>query len=363
MRGAPPLKVRVERPVGRGEGGTGRTPCAAGAAGRFHGRVAILTTRRLRAATGAIVLTAALAGGAIAAADGALDPGFNGGAPRIGTAAEGLAWSTQSLRIPAVVQADGRIVVGGQSGGAMTLARFNADGTLDTTYGTGGFVTARFAGTPTSSPGTSAATALALDPAGNVLAAGFGASQSMVVARFSPTGSLLASVVCFAPHLIDYTAYALAQRPDGSVVVAGQARDRWHGTPYLFYGARAVVQVSGGSAASNGCGTWSASAATGKPLGSSGVDGRRARPRRDAAQRRPRRADLPRRRRAARRLLRDGGGQRRHLELHRRRRGRHGVRQRRLGDDPDRRAARRARAGRRERRRRRRGHRHRARPG
>ena len=255
----------------KGEGGTGRTPCAARAAGRFHGRVALITKRRLRAATGAIVLTAALAGGAIAAADGALDPGFNGGAPRIGTAAAGLAWSTQSLRIPAVVQADGRIVVGGQSGGAMTLARFNADGTLDTTYGTGGFVTARFAGTPASSPGTSAATALALDPAGNVLAAGFGASQSMVVARFSPTGSLLASVVCFAPHLIDYTAYALAQRPDGSVVVAGQARDRWHGTPYLFYGARAVVQVSGGSAASNGCGTWSASAATGKPLGSSGV--------------------------------------------------------------------------------------------
>jgi uncharacterized delta-60 repeat protein len=79
------------------------------------------------------------------------------------------------------------------------------------------------------------------------------------------------SVVCFAPHLIDYTAYAIAARADGSVVVAGQARDRWHGTPYAFYGARAVVQVSGGAAASNGCGTWSASAATKKPLGSSGV--------------------------------------------------------------------------------------------
>ncbi len=213
----------------------------------------------------------ALAGAAIALADGTLDPGFNGGAPRIGTNAQGLAWSTQSLRIPAVVQADGRIVVGGQSGGAMTLARFNADGTLDTTYGVNGFVSARFAGTPTSPPGASAATALALDPAGNVLATGFGASQSMVVARFSPAGTMLASVVCFAPHLIDYTAYAIAQRPDGSVVVAGQARDRWHGTPYAFYGARAVVQVTGGSAASNGCGTWSASPATREPLGSSGV--------------------------------------------------------------------------------------------
>ena len=148
-------------------------------------------------------------------------PAFNGGAPRVGTNAQGLAWSTQSLRVPAVVQADGRIVVAGQRAGAATLARFNANGTLDTTYGTGGFVSARFAGTPTSQPGTSAATALALDPSGDVLATGFGASQSMFVARFSPTGAMTASVVCFAPHLIDYTAYAIAERPDGSVVIAG----------------------------------------------------------------------------------------------------------------------------------------------
>jgi uncharacterized delta-60 repeat protein len=233
--------------------------------------MAILTRKRLRAGIAAGALAATLAGGAIAYADGQLDPGFNGGAPRVGTSAQGLAWSTQSLRVPAVVQADGRVVVAGQRDGAMTLARFNANGTLDTTYGTGGFVQARFAGTPTSQPGPSAATALALDPSGDVLATGFGASQSMVVARFSPAGVMTASVVCFAPHLIDYTAYAIAQRPDGSVVVAGQARDRWHGTPYKFYGARAVVQVTGGAAASNGCGTWSASTATRKPLGSSGV--------------------------------------------------------------------------------------------
>ncbi len=79
---------------------------------------------------------------AIAYADGQLDPAFNGGAPRVGTNAQGLAWSTQSLRVPAVVQADGRIVVAGQRDGAMTLARFNANGTLDTTYGTSGFVSA-----------------------------------------------------------------------------------------------------------------------------------------------------------------------------------------------------------------------------
>ncbi len=233
--------------------------------------MAIITRQRLRAATAAGVLAAALAGGAIAYADGTLDPGFNGGAVRVGTNAQGLAWSTASVRIPAVVQADGRIVVGGASGGAMTLARFNGDGSLDTTYGTNGFVTARFAGTPTTSPGASGATALTLDGAGNVLAAGFGGSQSMFVARFSPAGAMLASVVCFAPHLIDYTAHAIAARPDGSVVIAGQARDRWHGTPYKLYGARAVVQVTGASARTNGCGTQGTSATTQKTTGSSGV--------------------------------------------------------------------------------------------
>jgi uncharacterized delta-60 repeat protein len=233
--------------------------------------VEILTPRRLRAATAVVVLAAALTGGAVAYADGQLDPGFNGGAPRIGTNAEGLAWSTQSVRIPAVVQADGRIVVGGARGGSMVLARFNGDGSLDTTYGTGGFVTARFAGTPTTTPGTSGATALALDPAGNVLATGFGGAQSMFVARFSQAGAMTSSVVCFAPHLIDYTAHAIAARPDGSVAIAGQARDRWHGTPYKFYGARAVVQVTGASARTNGCGTWGTSPATGATVGSSGV--------------------------------------------------------------------------------------------
>ncbi len=233
--------------------------------------MAIFTSRRLRAATAASALAITLAGSAVAQADGTLDPTFNGGAVRVGTNAQGLAWSTGSVRIPAVAQADGRIVVGGARGGAMTLARFNADGTLDTTYGSGGFVTARFAGTPTTSPGASAATALALDAAGNVLATGFGGSQSMFVARFSPTGAMTSSVVCFAPHLIDYTAHAIAARPDGSVVIAGQARDRWHGTPYRFYGARAVVQVTGASARVNGCGTWGSSPVTRATTGSSGV--------------------------------------------------------------------------------------------
>ena len=64
------------------------------------------------------------------------------------------------------------------------------------------------------------------DASGNIYVAGFGGSQSEFVARFTADGAYSASAVCYAPHLIDYTARALAVRPNGSVVIAGYARDR-----------------------------------------------------------------------------------------------------------------------------------------
>ena len=49
----------------------------------------------------------------------------------------------------------------------------------------------------------------------------------MVVARFAgANGAYSADAVCYAPHLIDYTARAVAVRPNGSIVIAGYARDR-----------------------------------------------------------------------------------------------------------------------------------------
>ena len=67
---------------------------------------------------------------------------------------------------------------------------------------------------------------MTLDPAGNIVVAGYGGSQSMVVARFNAAGQYNASAVCYAPHLIDYSARAVAVRPNGSIVLVGFARDR-----------------------------------------------------------------------------------------------------------------------------------------
>ena len=205
-----------------------------------------------------------------------------------------------SLRVPAVVQADGRIVVAGQRAGAATLARFNANGTLDTTYGTGGFVSARFAGTPTSQPGASAATALALDPSGDVLATGFGASQSMFVARFSPARrhDCERRLLRTAPDRLHGLRDRRAPRR--------QRRDRGLGARPLARHALQVLRRARGRAGDRRIVQHERL----RLLERLGGDGqaarllrrrrRRPRARRHAAERRPGRPDLPRRRSARR---------------------------------------------------------------
>ena len=233
--------------------------------------------RRLRRACALIlaIACAALAAPAAALADGQLDGAFNGTGYHVGTAAEGTIFSNVENRIPMIVQADGKVVAGGSRGGSMTLVRYNTNGSIDTTFGTAGFVTRQFGGTPSQTTGTSGAVALTQDASGNILAAGFGGSQSMVVARFTAAGVYNASAVCYAPHLIDYTARALAVRPNGSIVLVGYGRDRHPSAaipptgPAVLYGLRAVVTLPATGNSTTACGTYSSNA--GLSLGSSGV--------------------------------------------------------------------------------------------
>jgi uncharacterized delta-60 repeat protein len=86
---------------------------------------------------------------------------------------------TQGTGTAVQVQSDGKIVAAGLAFGEFALARYNPNGTLDTTFGTGGKVLTGF---PKSTPGDGLAAALALQPDGKIVVAG----QVFIPAR--PTG-------------------------------------------------------------------------------------------------------------------------------------------------------------------------------
>ena len=215
----------------------------------------IRSTRRRRWRTFATTLAltlGSLAMPAAALADGQLDPAFNGTGYHVGTAAEGTVFANTDNRIPMVVQARRRASSSAAPrGGFMTLVRYNANGTHRhdvRRHGTG-FAThavrrhGRRRARQQRRHGDDARRRWA-----DIIVAGFGGSQSMVVARFTADGVYDASAVCFAPHLIDYAARALARAPDGTVVLVGYARDRHPsvavpGTPPSCTAQRAVVTL------------------------------------------------------------------------------------------------------------------------
>jgi len=114
--------------------------------------------------------------------DGSLDSGFGDGGTFRTAFDTGLLYSNISSL---AVRSDGKIVVGGSAGNDMfvdlALARFNSDGSLDTGFGSGGWVTTG----PVHDvwEGTS----LALQSDGRIVLAGYKYAQDFLVARFLGT--------------------------------------------------------------------------------------------------------------------------------------------------------------------------------
>ena len=122
-----------------------------------------------------------------------------------------------------VVQADGKIVVSGNLNTLFTVGRFNSDGTLDTSFGTGGTVTTPF-GTL-----SSRAMGVAIQADGKIVAAGVMSGGNSVsqyaVARYNPDGTLDPTfgtggqVQTDLPGIYDNGTDVLIQ--NGKIVVAG----------------------------------------------------------------------------------------------------------------------------------------------
>ncbi len=125
-------------------------------------------------------------------------------------------------------QPDGKVVAaGGASNGTDTdfaLARYNANGSLDTSFGTGGKVTTAI------SPGSDAASALALQPDGKLIVAGSDSSRDFALARYNPNGSLDTSFgtggkVTTPIGSGDDQARDIALQADGKLVAVGYSSD------------------------------------------------------------------------------------------------------------------------------------------
>jgi uncharacterized delta-60 repeat protein len=116
--------------------------------------------------------------------DGSLDPMF-GGSGEVGTKATGTGMGV-------AVQPDGKVVIADWGSGAFTVLRYNADGTPDATFGSAGQVNVKF-----SKSSTDDVYNVALQADGKIVAVGEtnngGSTWDLGLVRFNSNGSLDAS--------------------------------------------------------------------------------------------------------------------------------------------------------------------------
>jgi uncharacterized delta-60 repeat protein len=158
--------------------------------------------------------------------DGSIDTNFNSSSTGTKTVTFG---SDQSFGEAVALQGDGRIVIAGiygDFGGDMAfgVARLNADGTMDATFGTNGTALAWFP-----SPSRAWPRDVAIQPDGKIVVAGRvqrSNRSDVALARFLPNGTLDPAFgsggrVETALGADDDEAHGVAVLPDGKIVVAG----------------------------------------------------------------------------------------------------------------------------------------------
>src|SRR6266487_636959 len=160
-----------------------------------------------------------------AVSGGTLDPTFGSGGKLL------TDFGGQEMAYGVRVQADGKIVAAGFSNTDgnhdFALARYDRDGTLDPTFGTGGKVLTDVSGAGSYDE----ARAVAVEPDGKILAAGSsdaGGSTDFAVVRYDGDGTLDPTFGAGGQVLTDLGgagrydgAYAVAVEPDGKILAAG----------------------------------------------------------------------------------------------------------------------------------------------
>jgi uncharacterized delta-60 repeat protein len=154
-------------------------------------------------------------------ADGSLDNTFGSG----GKVLTDFGTLQEDWALAVAIQPDGKIVVGGHSNQTFAIARYNTDGSLDTTFN-GGKVTTDFPGS-----GAEYIHKVMVQPDGKILAAGifsgsFFEPRRIALARYNPDGTpdmgfgitgqltvLIGSNTSFG---------GAAMQPDGKILISGE---------------------------------------------------------------------------------------------------------------------------------------------
>lgn len=182
-------------------------------------------------------------------ADGSLDASFGVG----GKVTTDMVSGQQEEALGVAVQPDGKIVVVGYTRPGLVfnfaLARYNADGTLDATFGSGGKIVSGVAGR---------AFAVAIQPADSkiVVAGDDVAAEDFALARYNANGTLDSSFGSGGKLTTDIggganTARNVVLQANGSIVVSGEPIGTFTGsdrTDLVRYNANGSLDVSFGAA-------------------------------------------------------------------------------------------------------------------
>src|SRR5262245_57732496 len=178
-----------------------------------------ITRRRLLAVSVAAVLLSSYLHNCAGAEAAQLDPRY-GASGKVATHFEN---KTSEIHAVAIL-ANGEICVAGMAGGDFAVARYNANGSLDVSFGSGGKVTTDFTGPN----GFDEADAIAVQPDNRIIAVGHaanGSASDFALARYNENGTLDSTFgnggrVVTNIGAVDL-AHAAALQSDGEILVAG----------------------------------------------------------------------------------------------------------------------------------------------
>ena len=195
--------------------------------------------------------------------NGSLDKSF-GGTGNVTTDINGYFDSAQAV---AVQPGDGKILVvgftdpgihfNGTTDGQFVVVRYNTDGSLDPSFGTGGKVVTNLSQNPVVPPGVTVdaqALSTIIQPDGKIVAVGqvsWGGVYQFALARYNADGSLDTTFGSGGESILVATAGAYARgsalEQNGEIVVSGRIRNAPYGNELALYNTDGSLDSSFGS--------------------------------------------------------------------------------------------------------------------